>query len=311
VIQRAGRVPDLPDDIARSYLLERFDDFLSLEGGASANTREAYSRDVARFAVFARVKGAQGPQVVKPNTLRDYVYHLKDLGLSPASIRRNVSAIRTYYRFLLGEGYATDDPSERLELPKKWRTLPDVLSVNEIERLLGAPPVDEPMAFRDRAILELAYGAGLRVGEWLAMETKDVLFEQGLVRVMGKGAKERMVPIGRAAITAVALYLRELRPRLEKGEGKGRLFLNARGRPLSRMGAWGILQKHVKRAGIGKSVTPHTLRHSFATHLLEGGADLRAVQDMLGHADISTTQIYTHVDREYLRTVHKKYHPRA
>jgi integrase/recombinase XerD len=183
--------------------------------------------------------------------------------------------------------------------------------VNEIERLLGAPTVDEPLAFRDRAILELAYGAGLRVGEWLTMDTKDVLFEQGLVRVVGKGAKERLVPIGRSAIAAVALYLRELRPRLEKGEGKGRLFLNSRGRPLSRMGAWGILQRHVKRAGIGKTVTPHTLRHSFATHLLERGADLRAVQDMLGHADISTTQIYTHVDREYLRSVHKKYHPRA
>ncbi|MGH7712673.1 MAG: site-specific tyrosine recombinase XerD [Gemmatimonadaceae bacterium] len=309
MIQHA--TPDVPDEIARAYLLERFDDFLSLEAGSSHNTREAYGRDIARFATFARVKGAKDPQVVQPHTLRDYVYHLKDLGLSAASIRRNVSAIRTYYKFLLGEGHAMSDPSERLELPKRWRTLPDVLSVNEIERLLGAPTVDEPLAFRDRAILELAYGAGLRVGEWLTMDTKDVLFEQGLVRVIGKGAKERMVPIGRSAISAVALYLRELRPRLEKGEGKGRLFLNSRGHPLSRMGAWGILQKHVKRAGIGKTVTPHTLRHSFATHLLERGADLRAVQDMLGHADISTTQIYTHVDREYLRSVHKKYHPRG
>ncbi len=303
--------PDVPDDVARAYLLERFDDFLSLEAGASGNTREAYARDVARFATFARVKGAKSPQAVDPHTLRAYVYHLKDLGLSPASIRRNVSAIRTYYKFLLGEGHATADPSERLELPKKWRTLPDVLSVNEVERLLGAPTVDEPLAFRDRAILELAYGAGLRVGEWLTIDTKDVLFDQRLVRIMGKGSKERMVPIGRSAITAVALYLRELRPRLEKGEGKGKLFLNARGKPLSRMGAWGILQKHVERAGIGKTITPHTLRHSFATHLLERGADLRAVQDMLGHADISTTQIYTHIDREYLRSVHKKYHPRA
>ena len=304
-------VHNVPDEVARAYLLERFDDFLSLESGSSSNTREAYGRDVARFATFARVKGAKSPQVVQPTTLRDYVYHLKDLGLSPASIRRNVSAIRTYYKFLLAEGHTTLDPTDRLELPKRWRTLPDVLSVNEIERLLGAPTVDEPLAFRDRAILELAYGAGLRVGEWLTMETKDVLFEQGLVRVFGKGGKERMVPIGRSAIAAVALYLRELRPKLEKGQGKGRLFLNARGRPLSRMGAWGILQKHVKRAGIGKTVTPHTLRHSFATHLLEGGADLRAVQDMLGHADISTTQIYTHIDREYLRSVHKKYHPRG
>ncbi|MGQ0539617.1 MAG: site-specific tyrosine recombinase XerD [Gemmatimonadaceae bacterium] len=301
----------VPDEIARAYLLERFDDFLSLEEGSSRNTRSSYGRDVARFAAYARVKGAAAPRDVHARLLRDFVYHLKDLGLAPTSIRRNVSAIRTYYRFLLGEGHATADPSEQLELPKRWRTLPDVLSVNEIERLLGAPTIDEPMAFRERAILELAYGAGLRVSEWLGLETKDVLFEQGLVRVLGKGGKERVVPIGRSAITAVALYLRELRPRLEKGEGKGKLFLNARGRPLSRMGAWGILQKYVQRAGIGKAVTPHTLRHSFATHLLERGADLRAVQEMLGHADISTTQIYTHVDREYLRGVHRKYHPRA
>jgi integrase/recombinase XerD len=299
-----------PDEITRAFLLERFDDYLSLESGASVNTREAYNRDVARFATFARVKGTRDPQSVDPHTLRDYVYHLKDLGLAAASIRRNVSAIRTYYRFLLGEGHATSDPSERLELPRRWRTLPDVLSVNEVERLLGAPTVDEPLAFRDRAMLELAYAAGLRVSEWLQLDVKDVLFDQGLVRVIGKGSKERLVPIGRSAIAAVALYVRELRPRLEKGEGKGKLFLNARGRPLTRMGAWGILQKYVKRAGIGKTVTPHTLRHSFATHLLEHGADLRAVQDMLGHADISTTQIYTHVDREFLRSVHKQYHPR-
>ena len=302
---------DIPEDLARAYLLERFDDFLTLESGSSENTRDAYSRDIARFATFARVKGAQQPQSVAPNQLRDYVYHLKDLGLSPASIRRNVSAIRSYYRFLLAEGVTTIDPTDRLELPRRWRTLPDVLSVNEVERLLGAPTVDDPLGFRDRAMLELAYGAGLRVGEWLTMETKDILFDEAVVRVFGKGAKERMVPIGRSAMAAVALYLRELRPRLERGEGKGRLFLNARGRPLSRMGAWGILQKHVDRAGIGKTVTPHTLRHSFATHLLERGADLRAVQEMLGHADISTTQIYTHIDREYLRSIHKKYHPRA
>ncbi len=310
-VARSHPTPEVPDEVARAYLLERFDDYLSLEAGASGNTREAYARDVARFAIFAQVKGAKSPQAVDPHTLRDYVYHLKDLGLSPASIRRNVSAVRTYYKFLLAEGATTTDPTDRLELPKKWRTLPDVLSINEVERLLGAPTVDEPLAFRDRAILELAYGAGLRVSEWLSIDTKDVLFDQGLVRIMGKGSTERMVPIGRSAIAAVALYLRELRPRLEKGEGKGKLFLNARGKPLSRMGAWGILQKHVERAGIGKTVTPHTLRHSFATHLLERGADLRAVQDMLGHADISTTQIYTHVDREYLRSVHKKYHPRA
>jgi len=160
-------------------------------------------------------------------------------------------------------------------------------------------------------MLELAYGAGLRVSEWITLGVRDVLMEEKLVRVFGKGSKERLVPIGRSAIGAVATYVRELRPRLEKGGGKGVLFLNARGEPLSRMGAWKILRRHVEQAGITKAVSPHTLRHSFATHLLEGGADLRAVQEMLGHADISTTQIYTHVDREYLRQVHKQYHPRA
>src|SRR5688572_8774269 len=238
------------------------------------------------------------------------LFRSKDMGLSPASIRRNVSALRTYFKFLVGEGHVQRDPSDRLETPKRWRTLPDVLTVADVDSILGAPSLDEPLAFRDRAMLELAYSAGLRVSEWISIGVKDVLFEDGLVRVFGKGSKERLVPIGRKAIGALAIYIRELRPTLERGEGKGILFLNARGQPLSRMGAWKILQKYVKRAGITKRVYPHTLRHSFATHLLEGGADLRAVQEMLGHADISTTQIYTHVDREYLRTVHQQFHPR-
>jgi len=176
---------------------------------------------------------------------------------------------------------------------------------------LAAPTLDEKLVFRDRAILELAYGAGLRVSEWVTLGVRDVLMDEGLVRVFGKGSKERLVPIGRRAIGAAAMYLRELRPKLDRGATEGRFALNARGTPLSRMGAWKVLRKYVRIAGITKRVTPHTLRHSFATHLLEGGADLRAVQEMLGHADISTTQIYTHVDREYLRTVHRQFHPRA
>jgi integrase/recombinase XerD len=239
------------------------------------------------------------------------VYHLKDMGLAPASIRRSVSALRTYFKFLVGERELAKDPSLKLETPKKWRTLPEVLSAADVKKLIDAVSIDEPLAFRDRAMLELGYGAGLRVSEWIGVEAKDVMLEDGVVRVFGKGSKERLVPVGRAAIGAVAIYLRELRPRLERGGGKGKLFLNARGQPLSRMGAWGILRKYVQRAGLTTRVTPHTLRHSFATHLLEGGADLRAVQEMLGHADISTTQIYTHVDREYLRSVHRQFHPRG
>ena len=282
-----------------------------MEKGASPRTSEAYMRDITRFATFCVSKGASEPGAASARILRDYVYHLKDLGLSPSSIRRNVSAVRSYFRFMLGEGALVRDPSERLEAPKKWRTLPEVLTVEETERLLAAPSLDEPLAFRDRAMLELAYGAGLRVSEWITVSTRDVMMDDHLVRVFGKGSKERLVPIGRKAIAAVAIYLRELRPRLEKGQGKGILFLNARGEPLSRMGAWKILRKYVDMAGITKPVSPHTLRHSFATHLLEGGADLRAVQEMLGHSDISTTQIYTHVDREFLRSVHRQFHPRA
>ena len=296
---------------ARKFLLAPFNDFLMLEQGASPRTDEAYGRDLARFAAYALARGASGPPDVTARLLREYVYHLKDVGLAAASIRRNISALRTYFKFLLGEGHVTHDPSERLESPKRWRTLPDVLSVAEVEKLLASPALDDPLVFRDRALLELAYGAGLRVSEWISIGVRDVMFDEGLVRVFGKGSKERLVPIGRRAIGALASYVRQLRPRLEQGEGRGALFLNARGQPLTRMGAWKILRKYVERAGIDKHVSPHTLRHSFATHLLEGGADLRAVQEMLGHADISTTQIYTHVDREYLRSVHRQYHPRA
>jgi integrase/recombinase XerD len=297
--------------VPRAFLLDRFADFLALERGASPRTNEAYLRDVTRLVTFAVLKGAPAPVDLTARLLRTYVYHLKDLGLAPASIRRNVSAARTYFRFLLADGHVVRDPTERLETPKRWRTLPEVLTVAEIKSLLEAPTVDDPLYFRDRALLELAYGAGLRVSEWIGIGTRDVLLEDALVRVFGKGAKERLVPIGRSAIGALAIYQRELRPRLERGKGRGVLFLSARGEPLSRMGAWKILKRYVERVGLTKHVSPHTLRHSFATHLLEGGADLRAVQEMLGHADISTTQIYTHVDREYLRQVHRQYHPRA
>ncbi|HVZ49805.1 MAG TPA: site-specific tyrosine recombinase XerD [Gemmatimonadaceae bacterium] len=299
------------DRAARAFLLERLADFLTLEHGASARTVEAYGRDLRRLAEWASGRGIVGPSGLTPTELRAFVYHLKDIGLAPASIRRSVSAMRTYFAFLVGEGTLTADPSLKLETPKRWRTLPKVLSASEVQRLIEAVSIDEPLAFRDRAMLELGYGAGLRVSEWIGVGVQDLLTEDGVVRVFGKGSKERLVPIGRAAMGAVGMYLRELRPRLERGEGKGRLFLNARGRPLSRMGAWEILRKYVKRAGLTTRVTPHTLRHSFATHLLEGGADLRAVQEMLGHVDIATTQIYTHVDREYLRSVHRQFHPRG
>jgi integrase/recombinase XerD len=293
------------------FQLEAFLDHLAVERGLSPRTLDAYTRDVGRLIDFLRARGTDRPGAATAADLREFTYHLKDRGLQPTSIRRNVSAVRTYYAFLLQEGMVVSDPSDRLELPQTWRRLPDVLSREEATRLLEAPDVADRLYWRDKALLEFAYATGVRVSELTAVRLRDLALDEGFATVFGKGSKERLVPVGRAAVRAVSLYLRELRPRLETGRSDDRLFLNARGGPLSRMGVWKILRKHVRRAGIAHRVKPHTLRHSFATHLLEGGADLAAVQEMLGHADIATTQIYTHVDREYLRQVHKQYHPRA
>ena len=303
--------PAVRDQIEREFWLEGFRDFLSLEAGHSPNTVEAYLCDLRRMGEFAFSRGVRDPARVGRPLLRDFVYLLKDLGLSAATIRREVSAIRTYYGFLVGEGRVTEDPSDRLETPRRGRTLPDTLSVREVESLIAAPGLDDPLGWRDRALLELGYGAGLRVSELCGLLLTDLLLPESLVRILGKGGKQRLVPIGRSIIGAVSVYLHSLRPTLDRGKSGGRVLLNARGEPLSRVGAWGIVKRATERAGIRKRVTPHTLRHSFATHLLEGGADLRAVQEMLGHADLSTTQIYTHVDREYLRSIHKQYHPRG
>ncbi len=272
---------------------------------------ESYLRDITRLADYATSHDAKTPEQLSAAQLREFIYFLKDLGLAATTIRRQISAIRTYYTFLVGEGMAARDPSERIESPKRWRTLPTVLTVAEIEKLLAAPNTDEPLAIRDRALLEFAYATGVRVSELVSVKLQDISFEERLARVFGKGAKERIVPFGKTALGVVSMYAREIRPKLDRGKSKGVLFLNARGAPLSRVGAWGIIKATARRAGLTKRVTPHTLRHTFATHLLEGGADLRAVQEMLGHADLSTTQLYTHVDRDYLRTVHKSYHPRA
>jgi len=298
-------------DVPAAFLLEPFRDYLALEAGHSRHTVDNYLRDLRRFAAYALAGGGRGPADVSTARIRDFVYALKDLGLQPATIRRQISALRTYYRFLGGEGKVTQDPTAGIETPKGWRTLPSVLSVAEVDRLLSAPDTDGALAIRDRALLEFGYATGARVSELVGLTLQDILFEDGVARLFGKGAKERLVPVGRRALGQVALYAREIRPALDRGKGRGLLFLNAHGTPLSRVGAWGIIKKAARRAGLTKRVTPHTLRHSFATHLLEGGADLRAVQEMLGHADLSTTQIYTHVDRDYLRTVHRQFHPRA
>ncbi|MBL8979858.1 MAG: site-specific tyrosine recombinase XerD [Gemmatimonadetes bacterium] len=296
---------------ARAFLLEQFRDYLALEAGHSVNTVDGYLRDLTRFATWLDQRGVTDPGRVTRKQLREFVFALKDLGLATASIRRQVSAVRTYYGFLLGEGRVELDPSDRLELPRRGRTLPGTLSVAEVEAMLAAPAADSPLAWRDRALLELGYGAGLRVSELCGLTLPDLALSEGLVRVLGKGSKERLVPIGRNVIGSVSVYLHQARSQLDRGKSRERLLLNVRGEPLSRVGAWGIVKRCARLGGIRKRVTPHTLRHTFATHLLEGGADLRAVQEMLGHADLSTTQIYTHVDREYLRSVHRQFHPRG
>lgn len=299
------------DDAVREFRLGPFRDYLSFERGLAARTIDAYARDIGAFVSFVRERGARHPRDLGYAELRDWVARLGELGRARSTVSRAVSSLRGYFRFLLEEGVIEADPSERLESPGADRPLPDVLTVAEIERLLAAVTPDRTYAFRDRAILEVLYGCGLRVSELCGLRTRDVDLGERLVRVLGKGSKERLVPLGADAGHALRRYLRESRPRLDRGGSEGRVFLNRSGRPLSRMGVWKILRRYVKRAGIARHVTPHTLRHSFATHLLEGGADLASVQEMLGHADISTTEIYTHVDRSHLKQVHRTHHPRG
>jgi integrase/recombinase XerD len=299
---------------SRAFRFEQFQDYLTFERGLSDRTVTAYARDLGLWAAFLEDRGIVDPAAVTATSLRDWVFALKDSGLAPASIRRAQSAVRTYFAFLLAEGAVTIDPTERLEAPRLGRRLPDFLSHAEIGRLLEATDESDALYWRDRAILELLYASGVRVSELVGLELSSVDHDEGFLVVFGKGAKERLVPVGAPALRALARYLREVRPGLErrgKGGGKGRVFLNARGAPLSRVAVWGIVKVAARRAGIRRKVSPHTLRHTFATHLLEGGADLAAVQELLGHVDIATTQIYTHVDRGYLRDVHRRYHPRG
>ena len=293
------------------FYLEEFRDYLQFERGVSPRTLEAYGRDLKRLVEYAKRIGIEEADKLTANHLREFVYDLKDQGLQATSIRRTLSGVRTFFTFLLAEGHVKADPTEQVDMPKTWRKLPNVLSREDVERIMEAPEIGDRLYWRDKALLEFAYASGVRVSELATLKVRDVDLSEGVATVFGKGSKERMVPIGRSAQRALDIYIRETRPNLAKREGQGTVFLNAQGRPLTRMGIWKILRKHVKRAGVKKRVTPHTLRHCFATHLLEGGADLAAVQEMLGHADISTTQIYTHVDREYLRDVHRRFHPRS
>ncbi len=309
--ERRGPGKRISDAERRAWLLGPFEDFLRFERGLSDRTVAAYLRDAGQMAGFARDAGVAGPGAIDYELLRDFVVDLVERGLAGSTVSRKLSAVRAYFGYLVAEAHRDDDPTERLESPRRGRPLPDVLSYAEVERILAAVRTEDDLAFRDLALLEVLYGAGLRVSELVGLELRDLLLEEELLRVRGKGSKERLVPVGRRAIDSLRRYLRETRPRQDRGQSRGVVFLNHHGRPLSRVGAWKIVRRYVERADIRRPVSPHTFRHSFATHLLEGGADLAAVQEMLGHADISTTQIYTHVDRAYLRQVHRSFHPRG
>jgi integrase/recombinase XerD len=294
-----------------AFRMEQFHDYLTFERGLSDRTVSAYRRDLSRWTAFMTEHGIEAPDAVTVTSLREWVYDLKDSGLAPTSIRRAQSAVRTYFGFLLAEGAIGTDPTDRIDSPRVDRKLPDFLTRDEVERLLEAPDPGHSLYWRDRAILEFLYATGVRVSELVELPLSSVDLDEGFATVFGKGAKERLVPIGMPAIRALDRYLRDVRPELDRGKGGGRVFLNARGRPIRRESIWAVVKASASRSGIAKRVSPHTLRHTFATHLVEGGADLAAVQELLGHADISTTQIYTHLDRRYLREVHRKYHPRS
>jgi integrase/recombinase XerD len=296
---------------ASRFRLERFADFLSFERGLAPKTVSAYFLDIEGLLRWLETQGIEDPAQITHRELRSYVFHLKDAGRAPTTIRRNLSSLRGYFAFLLDEGAVQGDPTELLETPRIWRTLPAVLSEVEVTRLLDAPDPEGPMFWRDRAILELLYATGIRVSELAELPRAGLDLEERLVLVRGKGDKERIVPFGEPAARALSRYLQEVRPPLDRGRSEGRVFLNRRGTGLTRASVWSLVKSSAQRAGIEKTVSPHTLRHSFATHLLEHGADLAVVQDLLGHADIGTTQIYTHLDRDHLRKVHQAYHPRG
>jgi integrase/recombinase XerD len=280
------------------------------ERGLARHTAGAYARDLADFAAFAARRGVRAPRDVHRATVTLYLLGLRRRGLAASTVARRLAALRSWTRYLLREGAIEDDPTLDVAAAHRPRRLPDVLTVEEVERLLAQPRGDGPAALRDRAILELLYAAGLRVGELVALDVGDVQLGVECVRCVGKGSKERIVPIGAAAVRALQRYLAHARPALARRRATAALFLNRRGGRLSRQSVWGLLRASARRAGIRKPVGPHTLRHSFATHLLDGGADLRAVQEMLGHASVVTTQIYTHLTRSRLREVYRRAHPR-
>jgi integrase/recombinase XerD len=294
-----------------SALVDAYLSHLTLERRLSPNTVESYARDLGQLGRFAAGQDL-AIDTLDRRSLEEAVRRLMAEGRSPRSVARAVACFRSFYRFLVVAGHLADNPADDLRAPRAWKTLPKFLSVEEVDQLLAAPDVSEPRGLRDRALIEVLYATGLRVSELVNLKPQDINVESGYLTTTGKGRKQRLVPLGDEAALWVTRYLKDARPALLKKRASPRLFVNARGGTgLTRVGFWKILKAHGQRAGIAKSLSPHVLRHSFATHLLDRGADLRAIQMMLGHADLSTTQIYTHILDARLRAVYDKFHPRT
>jgi integrase/recombinase XerD len=290
--------------------IDEFLDYLSLERGLAVNTIEAYRKDLNKFALFAEEKNIAEPLRPERDDFVGFIYALKESSLKSNSIARNIVALKVFYRYLVSQRYIPTDPTELLESPHLWKYLPDILSVAEIDSFLKVIRGSKVKDMRDRACFELMYATGMRVSELANLTLSDIDINLGVIRCLGKGQKERIIPMGRLARSALSAYLQEARPKLLKEKDSKHIFLSKQGSRISRQMIWKLMRHYALLAGIKKEVSPHTLRHSFATHLLERGADLRIVQELLGHSNISTTQIYTHVNKDRLKSIHRKFHPR-
>jgi integrase/recombinase XerD len=294
-------------------MLENFLNHLGIERNFSENTTLSYSNDLSRYLLFMQEHEVM-PQDIKTDRIEEFITGLYQTGLEASSLARNISAIRSFHKFLVRERTSAENPAENLHQPKKGQYLPSVLSIDETMRILDAPLKQEPQGklhLRDKAILEFLYATGIRVSELVDLRQLNIYFDAGFARIFGKGSKERLVPAGRAAIEWTVRYINEQRISLISRDSEDYVFLNSRGKKLTRMAIFNIVRHYARLAGVTKEVSPHTFRHTFATHLLEGGADLRSVQEMLGHSSITTTQIYTHIDRSFIKEVHRTFHPRG
>ena len=291
--------------------IDEFMNYLSVERGLAKNTLMAYRRDLDKYIDYISKKGVKTSVQVNREHVSNFMFDLKKHDMSPTTICRNLAAVKMFHRFLVRENLAKEDPTTLVDTPKLWMRIPSVLTQAEIESMIAAASGKKVQEIRDQAILEIFYDSGLRVSELSDLKTTSINYEIGFVRAVGKGSKERIIPLGMKAREAVQKYLLKCRSQLLKNQTNDVLFLSRLGKKISRQSLWAVIKYYAKKANIKKTIKPHTLRHTFATHLLEHGADLRSVQEMLGHADISTTQIYTHVDKERLKSVHKQFHPRS